>query len=901
MKEKILLEKNRSKYSVNTDSYINLDLSGKSRLLPFDDISDKLSLNQLYMDERDNCNKYRMIFTVNPICSNVLFNARTEVIRYEGSSACTVLGSSAYIDSFSASNTTDLNLMQSIRDTEYSHPDIFEDGVPFVYHCGFDIFNNHMLRNNDFVFVNKLKNRADGNNFNTIRDVVRDNDGNVIKENVTPGQPYNPLTDDTTKQPIHLYQYDTILTMYDAFVQRLKVKDGWYGFNNLTNITKPNVNIKNNEFVTVNKILNNNKSCEFIDMYPDRSLYSFVPKMNKYRRRTEKNWDYCITYPFKKEKDLLNRICGIDTTISENNGGCSIKILEAKRTYSSSGNNLVRFKSMFRHNFKIGDYIKLYYVENDSLTKFNKRIKIVGVGDYEGNEENRYFSISYTDLNGKFNIADASLVGSPYPEQIIDDRGKPVQFYYKKDVDGVECQYYFRRFTRILNENGKDLNSDINKLAYGENIYGDRIAQIVFTDDINVEGLVDHRGRPLTDVYFTVMKRNAGWKEWYPDSGLPSGYSSTVEFSHCFGKVTSGIEMPEEVHDYNVRKLHNVDATKFANSGDIFSSEFSAIPKTIESNITYEHSYFSTTDGTIGDLVEYNPIEDIEIVLEIVEHRFNTAQRETPNPIYSGITYDEMVSDDYDFKYDGNISSDGGGERNGFNVEIKDINISRKIVGESVSEISCPGNISPEGYFYNPYTKVKIKELSEDVNKVIGRVIKIVSSRRISSTTLRVETSVNYGLIKNDTLCIYNNNTKETYWGTITNVEGKTIDIYLEDSTIFNKDKCSIVSTLEGVPGYATYLPSSHSFVWRNIVLMSELENDSAIYNMPFSNGRNYIEQNITFYLKRQDPTGEYGLLKYDNGAPYSCSLNGYKIKGWNPVNLSNDLYNKGNLGRICY
>ena len=393
MKEKILLEKNRSKYSVNTDSYINLDLSGKSRLLPFDDISDKLSLNQLYMDERDNCNKYRMIFTVNPICSNVLFNARTEVIRYEGSSACTVLGSSAYIGSFSASNTTDLNLMQSIRDTEYSHPDIFEDGVPFVYHCGFDIFNNHMLRNNDFVFVNKLKNRADGNNFNTIRDVVRDNDGNVIKENVTPGQPYNPLTDDTTKQPIHLYQYDTILTMYDAFVQRLKVKDGWYGFNNLTNITKPNVNIKNNEFVTVNKILNNNKSCEFIDMYPDRSLYSFVPKMNKYRRRTEKNWDYCITYPFKKEKDLLNRICGIDTTISENNGGCSIKILEAKRTYSSSGNNLVRFKSMFRHNFKIGDYIKLYYVENDSLTKFNKRIKIVGVGDYEGNEENRYFSI----------------------------------------------------------------------------------------------------------------------------------------------------------------------------------------------------------------------------------------------------------------------------------------------------------------------------------------------------------------------------------------------------------------------------------------------------------------------------------------------------------------------------
>ena len=91
MEEKILLEKNRSKYSVNTVNFLNLDLSGKSRVLPFNDITSTLSLNQLYMDERDNCSKFRMIFTVNPICSNVLFNSKTEVMRHEGSSACTVL------------------------------------------------------------------------------------------------------------------------------------------------------------------------------------------------------------------------------------------------------------------------------------------------------------------------------------------------------------------------------------------------------------------------------------------------------------------------------------------------------------------------------------------------------------------------------------------------------------------------------------------------------------------------------------------------------------------------------------------------------------------------------------------------------------------------------------------
>ena len=37
----------------------------------------------------------------------------------------------------------------------------------------------------------------------------------------------------------------------------------------------------------------------FIDLYPDRSLFSFIPKENKSRNRLENNWDYCLTYPFE--------------------------------------------------------------------------------------------------------------------------------------------------------------------------------------------------------------------------------------------------------------------------------------------------------------------------------------------------------------------------------------------------------------------------------------------------------------------------------------------------------------------------------------------------------------------------------------------------------------------------
>ena len=163
-------------------------------------------------------------------------------------------------------------------------------------------------------------------------------------------------------------------------------------------------------------------------------------------------------------------------------------------------------------------------------------------------------------------------------------------------------------------------------------------------------------------------------------------------------------------------------------------------------------------------------------------------------------------------------------------------------------------------------------------------------------------TSIDYNVIKNDVLAIYNKQSKDMTWGTIYEVDGNNIWVISENTDIvYNTDKYSIIKFNEGVPPYACYLPSSHSFVWRNIVLMSELSNDSTLYNMPFVNGRNYIEQNVTFFLKRQDPTGEYGLLNYDKDALYKSRLNSYKIKGWNPVDLSSDLFNNGGLGKVCY
>lgn len=900
MEEKILLEKNRSKYSVNTVKFLNLDLNSKSRLLPFNDVTSRLSLNQLYLNERDNCNKFRMIFTVNPICSNVLFNSKTEVMRYEGSDNCTVLFKDITGDAGKSINSSRLDLLQAIRDTEYTHPDLFEDNIPYVYHCGFDIFNNHMLRGNDFVYVNKLPINKKNDTFNTIKDFVRNSEGDNVSEDVAPGFA------EQVKKDVHIYQYDTILSMEDAFIERLKEKNGWYGFNNTTNISIPNIILKNGnntKEVSVNKVMNNNKACEIIDLYPDRSLYSFIPKVNKYKRRLEKNWDYCITYPFKKEKEFLNKICGIDSSISELNGGCSIKIVEAKRVYSSSGNNLVRMKVLFNHNLSVGDYVTLYY--GNDLEKLNRRVKVIGVGDNKGDDKERYFIINYDDISSRFEIDEGT--------DLIIEEDKVVQFYYKKNIDGVECEYYFRRFVKITkNNDGKtDLTSDINKLAYGENIYGDRIAQIVFTDDIDVSGLVDHRGRPLTEVYFTVIKRNAGHELWYENNVFSD---DRIEFSHCFGKVTSGIELPEEEYDYNVRRLHNVEISDVSSQyKEIFSEEVyknDKKPEVVEDDITIENSYLIENNGTIADIVEYNPITDTETVLNIVSHRFNTAQRETLNERYADIFYDDIIADDYDFIKNGDASNLGDGQLQGFTVSSYTINESLCVENGSTKVLPVPGNINLEGYFYNPYTKIKIRELSNNVNKVRGKIIKIDNDSVVKSEILigketyksiSFNTIINNKLIKNDTLALYNNETKELQWGIIYDISDLNITLLVENNEEFKGEKYTIVSTEDGIPIYATFLPTSHSFVWRNIVLTSELESDSELLNVPFSNGRNYIEKNVTFFLKRQDPNDEFGLFKFDKNVKYKNRLDTYRIEGKNPIDLSGVKYFYDNLREICY
>ena len=146
----------------------------------FLDVKKTVDQYEIFEKERQECNKYRIILTINPFCSNVLFNTLTEIVKGEGSLRPTILSKDEIkIGNKEIYGKTDISRYDAIRNTEYSR-----DNIGFEYRPGFDIFNNHLLRNKSFKVVNGTNNRDHRSVFNTIEDVIRQPNGDTIQINV---------------------------------------------------------------------------------------------------------------------------------------------------------------------------------------------------------------------------------------------------------------------------------------------------------------------------------------------------------------------------------------------------------------------------------------------------------------------------------------------------------------------------------------------------------------------------------------------------------------------------------------------------------------------------------------------------------------------------------------------
>lgn len=874
---KVKLNSSTSVKSVNENIITDIELRQNNSFLPELKNVDSVNLYDVFLNERKKSNKYRFIITLNGIFSNVLFNVFTEIVKNEGGNNVIFADNDdlkeSINDAIGYKNPTRLRM---IRDTEYSN-----DKNNFSYLCGFDIFNNHLLRNNTFKVVNILnesdRNKEDDNQygspkmleiFNTIRDVMRHNDGSDVLYN----KRVNVSDSPKTKLKKHLYEYDNITNITDSINNGLIEENGWFGFTNGMSIK----DLGNDKGYKFNMVINNKKQCEFIDMYPDRTLFSFNPKRNNIRKRLEYNWKFIITYPYSKN---YNHYLISNQRDGENNiNGIYVYSCESKIAYD--GSNVLLFRTKCKNGLNINDSISIFAeMEDGTIYKMPDFYTIKNVGDIEGKNKKYYF---YVLNNGILE----NIFGEDYKNIAnINEELKKVKFRFKHVINGFESEYYIRMFKKLpnfkcsreeLTENiGKNRNkfnsfvrknavddkgnminfdSQIYKLGFESNIYTDECSQITFTDTIDITNIYDHNGMPLSEVYLTIIKNNKGWDKWYNDN---ERNDEEVEFSHCFGKITSGFNLfslKSDLFDYDkrtedlllsdVHKLHNVK--NYYEPSSYF----------LEDNINENGSdswYYGESEENVfyGDLVEFNKSQVKEYILEDVFHRFNTNQRETDKLSDWYFCFDEITSDDYDSSI----------------FTVKENNI-YQYDGISVNQ-------RPEGYFYKPHYKIQLKEISNTINQdsieTINpkRITKIEEEREVAITCYTNHNLNSYSKleivnkINNNSDFVIVNSTTNSKTFLITVPSSYEVEEFID--LIFNNN-IIILKLNDNIPDYATSIDDgSYRYLWRNVQSVGDI-NNVELEEYPFTNDCFYIHKQINLFLRRQDPENKVGL--YTNNFP---------------------------------
>ena len=912
MDAKIFLQSHLSKKSSNTSNGVNVQIKGRRKLLPTNDVSEIVSQYDQYLLERESCNKIRLTCQVNPICTNVLFNPITEIVRYEGSNNVELLN---YLDENTELKNTDLlykdtkvlcssssssnHHTNAIRDTQLSNT---KNG--FIYHCGLDILNNHLIRSNTFKTICRRDNKSDV--FNTIGDTMRDVSGNQVIETL-----YFPVSSSVEghKKDVeaHIYRYDDILQFDESISNRLiKKYDGWVGFYNRSKI-KSYSNFENGDIMDIERPIMYKNGGDFIEMYPDRSLYSFVPKFNKYRNRIEKNWEYCITYPSSSTTE------GFESIINGDLKSLKAIYFDENSQGDNGGSQLVIY-GITKHGLKVGDFVNIYntYIEDgktvNEVVAYSAKVTNV-VDDYifilqgisstisdtwcylsdmtkkENDNETLYYNdVGYKNHSNKYLKKSGSdtkyyIINNKYVN--LDDKAQNIS--YKKVVNGVECDYYVRVFEKVPNfknasavtsseydiykndseliheyqDKKYDFESHVSRLAFAKNIYGDDVGEIVFTDDIDISNLIDNLGRPISTLYIMFFKSNKGYKEWY---GFYPQYdkkndkridinSDNVTYSHCFGMLTCGYETSDEsICNSDIDSIYTIN-----NIGD--SSQGISISKLNKGRGDYYHDTeiaYDVDKKFYGDICCYDGYNIVEESIQPIMHRFNTAQRESSmslsNVFYQKFNYDNIIYDDYDINQNFTIKTD----------VVKNVNQKK------------------EGYYYKPFYPIEIKTFGS-LNSVSPDFLKIIGIKKYDGENGRyysISTLSYHYLSPGDKSMIYDteqdkyytlvtiknneSNYKKFYFVAYDEKGTEKVDLDISD---YSKFKLFKIDNLE-VSSHASLLKDGTCrFVWRDLYNNGFSPTSAkSTEEYPFTNGAFYINKKIDIYVRRQDPYGVYGL-----------------------------------------
>ena len=266
-----------------------------------------------------------------------------------------------------------------------------------------------------------------------------------------------------------------------------------------------------------------------------------------------------------------------------------------------NGKNLIYFYCGTNHNLEPGQYVKLNIKIN------NKDVfQVFDVGDGSYNSEKNVFSI----YNLKYNTTDT-----------FDGRYGNFRRIISLTNSGESLSRYYIRLHKIITSQDETFLTKMGfennpfpikrKLEYsgltpnntqrvcvkdGRQTYGYTINK-----DIDIENLMDNTGKPISELFLSVV--NKGYVGWFnkPAPGLNSSIDIGWEFNfnetdlnYCWDHSSTNNKdnIPNETYQYNGNTFYY---NKTPNVGDVIK----------------------------GDFCEYNDIEQNEYVLSPIYHKYS--------------------------------------------------------------------------------------------------------------------------------------------------------------------------------------------------------------------------------------------------------------------------------------
>jgi hypothetical protein len=356
-------------------------------------------------------------------------------------------------------------------------------------------------------------------------------------------------------------------------------KDGWIGYYN----DEPDEDALQ---------FNDNKSalCDFIPFDPGYDRLRMLDSDGI------QNYLLKITYPFE------NR----DIQLVKNTQNITLKdgvpIIE-KFPIELNGRTYTGFRTAMNHGLRQNGRIQLLgftdNTANNTLNLNTKFYRVHKLGNQKNDQKLRIFVIDVDPSDIDITVGVSTI---------------------KRVVRDKPSQYYVRRF-RSITTDYRDY--DLYPAAYGVTYYNDDVAAFNFKTDIDVENLTDNLGRPLSELYLTIVKNDKdsdstsiNTQYWNSTlTNLSSSITTNPDGSIRFWtKIAGGYDLENDTEiNYNIRSYGDPNY----------------VGSTYYENIDESDEFFD------GDIVEYNENELIERRLEGVYHRVNTLYREYLNTIDS--------------------------------------------------------------------------------------------------------------------------------------------------------------------------------------------------------------------------------------------------------------------------